>query len=113
MARDLDEVMRFLENYTLTWHHWLLILSLLKLGGSGTKAQVMPVYRKEGFSPHAIDNVFATDIEDLGEAIEVDGGIHNLSDNSTLFLTNDLRFQKFIKKHIKSVVSTFKTRTRK
>jgi hypothetical protein len=104
--------MRFLENYTLAWHHWLMLLSLMKLGGSGTKAQIMPVYRKEGFSPHAIDQVFATDLVDLGEAVEVDGGIDNISNSSTITLSTDPKFQKFLKKNLKSVVSTFKTRRR-
>jgi hypothetical protein len=84
----------------------------MKLGGSGTKAQIMPVYKKEGFSPHAIDRVFATDLIDLGEAIEVEGGIDNLSNNSTIILTDDPKFQRFLKKNLKSVVSTFKTRRR-
>ena len=102
--------MRFLENYTLTWHHWLMILSLMKLGGSGTKAQIMPVYRKEGFSPHAIDRVFSTDINDLGDAIEVEGGLDNLTDSTSIILTDNPRFQKFVKKHLKPVVSTLKIR---
>lgn len=102
--------MRFLENYTLAWHHWLMLLSLMKLGGSGTKAQIMPVYKKEGFSPHAIDRVFATDLVELGEAVEVEGGLENLSSTSTIILTQDPKFQKFLKKNLKSVVSTFKTR---
>jgi hypothetical protein len=90
-----------------------MLLSLMKLGGSGTKAQIMPVYKKEGFSIHAIDNVFQTDLVDLGEAIEVEGGLENLTSSSTIFLTNDPKFQKFLKKHIKTVVSTFKTRKTK
>jgi len=113
MVKTLDEVMRFLENYTLAWHHWLMVLSLLKLGGRGTKAQIMPIYKQEGFSPHAIDNVFSTDIQDLGEAIEVVGGLQSLNDNSTIILSDNPKFQKFIKKHLKSVVSTFKLRRRK
>ncbi|MGY5880082.1 MAG: hypothetical protein RTV31_07510 [Candidatus Thorarchaeota archaeon] len=110
MTKTLDEVMRFLENYTLAWHHWLMLLSLMKLGGSGTKAQIMPVYKKEGFSLHAIDRVFATDLVDLGEAVEVEGGLDNLSNSSTIILTTNPKFQKFLKKNLKSVVSTFKTR---
>ena len=102
--------MRFLENYTFAWHHWLMILALMKLGGSGTKAQILPVYQKEGFSPHAIDRVFASDLVDLGEVIEVEGGLDNLSNSSTIILTKDQTFQKFLKKNLKSVVSTFKTR---
>lgn len=112
MTKTIEEVMRFLENYTLAWHHWLLLLSLMKLGGSGTKGQIMPVYRKEGFSPHAIDKVFATDLVDLGEAVEVVGGLENLDNGSTIILADDPKFQKFLKKNLKSVVSTFKTRRR-
>ena len=112
MTKTLDEVMRFLENYTLAWHHWLMILSLMKLGGSATKAQIMPVYKREGFSPHAIDRIFATDLVDLGEAVEVEGGFDKLDNNSTIILNDDPKFQKFLKKNLKSVVSTFKTRRR-
>ena len=112
MTKTLEEVMRFLENYTLAWHHWLMLLSLMKLGGSGTKAQIMPVYKKEGFSPHAIDRVFETDLVDLGEAVVVEGGLENLTDSSSIILTDDPKFQKFLKKNLKSVVSTFKTRRR-
>ena len=102
--------MRFLENYTFAWHHWLMLLSLLKLGGSGTKAQIMPVYKQEGFSPHAIDQVFSTDLVDLGDAVAVEGGIDNLQDTSRITLTQDPKFQKFLKKNLKSVISTFKSR---
>ncbi len=112
MTKTLDEVMRFLENYTLAWHHWLMLLSLMKLGGSGTKTQIMPVYKKEGFSPHAIDQVFATDLVDLGAAVEVEGGLDNLTNGSTIILTSDPKFRKFLKKNLKSVISTFKTRRR-
>jgi len=105
--------MRFLENYTLAWHHWLMLLSLLKLGGSGTKAQIMPVYQNEGFSPHAIDQVFATDLIALAAVVEVEGGIDNLTNDSSITLTDDPIFRKFLKKNLKSVVSTFKTRPRK
>jgi hypothetical protein len=113
LTRTLDDVMCFLENYTLAWHHWLMLLSLMKLGGSGTKAQIMPVYKKEGFSPHAIDKVFQTDLVDLGDAVTVEGGLDNLSSSSTIILSNNPKFQKFLKKHIKPVVSTFKTRKTK
>jgi hypothetical protein len=105
--------MRFLENYTLAWHHWLMLLSLMKLGGSGTKSQILPVYKKEGFSPHAIDKVFQTDLMDLGEAVEVDGRIEDLSNTTMIYLSRDLRFQKFMKKHLKPVVKTLKTRKAK
>ncbi len=110
MARSLDEVMQFLENYTLTWHHWLMILALLKLGGSGTKAQIFPVYKKEGFSPHAIENVFKSDLIELGDAVEVLEGIDNLNSSTTIILSNNPKFQRFIKKNLKSVVNTFKIR---
>ncbi|MBN2228305.1 MAG: hypothetical protein JW779_01855 [Candidatus Thorarchaeota archaeon] len=110
MVKTLDEVMCFLENYTLAWHHWLMVLSLVKLGGSGKKSQILPVYKQEGFSPHVIDKVFQTDLEDLGDAIQIQDGILSLTDNSIITLTDDIRFQKFLKKHIKSVISTFKQR---
>ena len=112
LVKTLEEVMRFLENYTLAWHHWLMLLSLLKLGGSGTKAQILPVYKKEGFSPHAIDKVFQTDLEDLGEAVDVEGGIDKLTERTTIYLTEDPKFRRFLKKHLKPVVNTFKTRRR-
>jgi len=104
--------MRFLENYTLAWHHWLMVLSLLKLGGSGTKAQIMPVYKNEGFSPHAIDQVFTTDLVELAAVVEVEGGLDNITNSSTIILSDDPIFRKFLKKNLKSVVSTFKTRSR-
>jgi hypothetical protein len=110
LVKTIEEVMQLLENYTLAWHHWLMVLSLLKLGGSGTKAQIFPVYKKEGFSPHAIENVFRTDIQDLGEALEVEGDINNLNANTMISLTEDPKFQRFIKKHLKTVVRTLKTR---
>jgi hypothetical protein len=110
LVKNLEEVMHFLENYTLAWHHWLMVMELLKLGGSGTKAQILPVYKKEGFSPHAIDKVFRTDLEDLGEAVEVEGGIENLTSHCTIYLSEDSMFRRFLKKHLKSVVTTFKTR---
>ena len=113
MKRTLDDVMRFLENYTLAWHHWLMILALLKLGGSGTKAQIFPVYKKEGFSPHAINGVFQTDIIELGEVIEIDGDIDSLTNETILYLTDDVGFQRFIKKNLKSVVQTLKIRKTK
>ena len=91
-------------------HHWLLVLSLLKLGGSGTKAQIFPVFKKEGFSPHAIETVFKTDIQDLGESIEVEGDIEDLQGNTVITLSDDPIFQRFIKKNLKSVVRTLKTR---
>ena len=113
LVKSLEEVMQFLENYTLAWHHWLMLLSLLKLGGSGTKAQILPVYRKEGFSQHAIHRVFQTDLVDLGEAVEVEGGIENLTNKTTIFLSGDPKFRRFLKKHVKPVLNTFKTRTPK
>ncbi|MHA1864831.1 MAG: hypothetical protein ACTSWA_13750 [Candidatus Thorarchaeota archaeon] len=112
MTKTLEEVMRFLENYTLAWHHWLMVLSLLKLGGSGTKAQIMPVYKNEGFSPHAIDQVFTTDLVDLAAVVEVEGGLDNITNSSAIILSDDPIFRKFLKKNLKSVVSTFKTHSR-
>jgi hypothetical protein len=87
-----------------------MILALLKLGGSATKAQVFPVYIKEGFSPHAIENVFKNDLVELGESVEVEGGIDDLKDSTTIFLSEDPKFRKFVKKHLKSVVRTLKIR---
>lgn len=113
LKKPLDDVMRFLENFAMAWHHWLLLLSLMKLGGSGTKGQILPVYKKEGFSPHAIDRVFQTDLIDLGEAVEVEGGIDSLSNTTTIHLSRDSRFQRFMKKHLKSVVNTLKIRNAK
>ena len=63
MPKSLDEVMRFLENYTLAWHHWLMILGLFKLKGSATKAQIFPIYKKEGF----VDTLY----DDTTKIIEV------------------------------------------
>jgi hypothetical protein len=113
LVKSIEEVMQFLENYTLAWHHWLMLLSLLKLGGRGTKAQILPVYRREGFSPHAIHKVFQTDLVDLGEAIEVEGGIESLTNKSTISLTDDPKFRAFLRKHVKPVLSTLKTKTQK
>jgi hypothetical protein len=110
LTRTIDEVMKQLENYTLTWHHWLLLLSLMKLGGSGMKAQIFPVYKKEGFSPHAIESVFKSDIIELGAALEIDGDIENLQPSTMIYLTEDVQFRKFLKKHLKSVVNTLKMR---
>ena len=111
LVRSLEEVMQFLENYTLAWHHWLMLLSLLKLGGSGTKGQILPVYRKEGFSPHAIHKVFQTDLIDLGEAIEIGGDIDNLTNKTTIYLSDDPTFRAILKRHIKPVLKTLKTKT--
>ncbi|MHA1770701.1 MAG: hypothetical protein ACTSYL_02875 [Candidatus Thorarchaeota archaeon] len=108
--RPLKDVMRQLENYTLAWHHWLIILALLKLGGSGTKAQIFPVFKKEGFSPHAVEEIFKRDLVELGEAIDIDGDLENLSGTTMIYLTDDAKFRAFIKKHLKSVVRTLKTR---
>jgi len=110
LTKTLEEVMRFLENHTLAWHHWLMLLSLVKLGGSGTKEQIMPIYKQEGFSPHAIDRVFTTDLVDLGIVVEVEGGLDNLTDSSRIILTKDPVFQKFLRKNIKSVIVRFKSR---
>lgn len=104
--------MCFLENYTLAWHHWLMLLSLMKLGGRGTKAKIIPVYKREGFSPHAIDQVFTTDLLELSAVVKVEGGLDNLTNSSSIILTDDPIFQKFLKKNLKSVISTFKTRQR-
>lgn len=110
MVRTIDEVMHFMSNYTLAWHHWLMVLALVKLGGSATKAQIFPVYKKEGFSPHAIHDVFRNDLMDLGEAITIEGSLDEISDSTLIRLTDDSRFRGFVKKNLKTVVSTLKTR---
>jgi hypothetical protein len=102
--------MRFLENYTLAWHHWLIILALLKLGGSATKNQIFPVFKKEGFSSHAIEGIFKRDLEELGEVVDVVGGIDNLNQSSMIYLSEDVKFRRWLKKNLKSVVRTLKTR---
>ncbi|MFW9843908.1 MAG: hypothetical protein ACFFEV_04980, partial [Candidatus Thorarchaeota archaeon] len=78
--------------------------------GSGTKAQILPVYRREGFSQHAIHRVFQTDLLDLSEVIEVDGGIENISNKTTIYLSNNPEFRRFLKKHLKPVLNTLNTR---
>lgn len=110
MTRNLEEVMKFLGNYTMAWHHWLILLSLLKLGGSATKKQIFPVFKKEGFSPHAIEGIFKRDLEELGEAVEVQGDLDKLNDGTMIYLTEDKRFRAFLKKNLKSVVRTLKQR---
>ncbi len=110
MTKTLKEVQRFLENHTLAWHHWLMILALLKLGGSATKKQIFPVYQKEGFSPHAIHDVFRGDLIALGEAVHVEGELDTLDDTTMIYLTEDPKFRAFIKKNLKSVVRTLKMR---
>lgn len=103
--------MSFLKNYTLAWHHWLIVLSLLKLGGAATKGQVMPAFKKEGFSPHAINEIFRTDLIELGEAVEVEGGTDGIQADTMIYLTEDPKFRSFVKKNLKSVVRTLKRRT--
>jgi hypothetical protein len=110
MPKSIDDVIRFLQNYTLAWHHWLIILALLKLKGSATKSQIFPAFKKEGFSPHAIEGIFKRDLEELGGTIEVEGGIDNLRDSSMIYLSEDVKFRKFLKKNLKSVVRTLKMR---
>ena len=72
----------------------------------------MPVYKNEGFSTYAIDQVFTTDLLELSAVVKVEGGLDNLTNNSSIILTDDPIFQKFLKKNLKSVISTFKTRRR-
>ncbi len=113
MTRTLEEVMNFLDNYTMAWHHWLILLSLLKLGGSGTKKQIFPVFKKEGFSTHSIEGIFKRDLEELGEAVDVEGGLDNLNGRSMIYLTENRKFRSFLKKNLKSVVRTLKQRKTK
>ena len=82
----------------------------MKLGGSGTKSQIFPAFKKEGFSSHAIEGIFKRDLEELGETIEVEGGIDNLKDGSMIYLSEDVKFRKWLKKNLKSVVRTLKMR---
>ena len=110
LARTLEEAMKFLQNHAVTWHHWLLLLSLLDRGGSSTKAEVFSIYKKEGFSPHVIDGLFKTDLQDLGDAVRVEGDLDSLSDDTVIHLTNDPTFMKFIKKQRKSALRNLKVR---
>ncbi len=110
--RPLKEVMRQLENYTLAWHHWLIILALLKLGGAATKRQIFPVFKKEGFSPHAVEGIFKRDLVELGEAVDVEGDIESMHDATMIYLSEDPKFRAFIKKNLKSVVRTLKTKSK-
>ena len=110
MSKSISEVMEFLENHALAWHHWLLLLSLIKLGGCGTRAQIAPVYKREGFSSPTIKQIMGTDIEELGEALKIDGSLDDLADDTKICLNEDPDFRKFIKKNIKGVVSSFRTR---
>lgn len=110
MGRTLDETMKFLQNHAVTWHHWLLLLSLLDRGGSSTKVEVFSVYKKEGFSPHVIEQLFKTDLMDLGDAVKVEGDLDSLSDETVIHLTRDPTFMKFIKKQRKSALRNLKVR---
>ena len=102
--------MKFLQNHAVTWHHWLLLLSLLDRGGSSTKAEVFSVYKKEGFSPHVIDQLFRNDLTDLGAAITIEGDLDDLSDDTVIRLTTNPTFTKFIKKQRKSALRNLKVR---
>ena len=112
MSKTIPEVMEFLENHALAWHHWLLLLSLIKLGGCGTRAQIAPVYKREGFSGPTVNQIMGTDMDELGEAITIDGNLEDLTDDTQICLSEDPDFRKFIKKNIKGVVVTFRTRKR-
>jgi hypothetical protein len=111
MTRTLEETMKFLENHASAWHHWLILLALLKLNGSGTKAQIFPLFKKEGFSPHAIEGIFKRDLEELGPCIQVDGDLDDLQNSTMIYLSDDAKFRSFLKKNVKSVLQTLKTRT--
>ncbi|MFW9943841.1 MAG: hypothetical protein ACFFB7_02485 [Candidatus Sifarchaeia archaeon] len=108
MTRTLDEAMKFLQNHAVTWHHWLLLLSLLDRGGSSTKAEILSIYRKEGFSPHVIEQLFETDLKDLGDAVRIDGALDKLMDETIIRLTEDPTFVRFIKKQRKSALRNLK-----
>jgi hypothetical protein len=102
--------MKFLQNHAVRWHHWLLLLSLFDRGGSSTKAEVFSVYKKEGFSPHVIDQLFKTDLMDLGAAITVEGDLDNLSDETIIHLTGDPTFNRFIKRQRRSALRNLRVR---
>ncbi|MFX0045787.1 MAG: hypothetical protein ACFE8Z_08070 [Candidatus Hermodarchaeota archaeon] len=110
MARTLDEAMKFLQNHAVTWHHWLLLLSLLDRGGSSTKAEIFSVYKKEGFSPRVIDRLLKTDLKDLGDALRIEGDLDSLTDKTVIRLTSDPTFVRFIKKQRKSALRNLKVR---
>jgi hypothetical protein len=73
-------------------------------------AEVFSVYKKEGFSPHVIEQLFKTDLLDLGEAVKVEGDIDSLSDDTVIHLTRNPMFIRFIKKQRKSVLRNLKVR---
>ncbi|UCH04478.1 MAG: hypothetical protein JSW05_13095 [Candidatus Thorarchaeota archaeon] len=102
--------MKFLQNHAVTWHHWLLLLSLLDRGGSSTKAEIFSVYKMEGFSPHVIDQLLKTDLKDLGDALRIEGDIDSLKDETVIRLTGDPAFMRFIKRQRKSALRNLKVR---
>ncbi|MHA2601000.1 MAG: hypothetical protein AM324_002580 [Candidatus Thorarchaeota archaeon SMTZ1-83] len=108
LARTLDEAMKFLQNHAVTWHHWLLILSLLDRGGTSTKAEILSVYKKEGFSPYVIEQLLKTDLKDLGDALRIEGDLDNLTDETVIRLARDPTFMRFIKKQRKSALRNLK-----
>ncbi len=71
----------------------------------------MPAFKREGFSPHAINGIFQTDLIELGEAVEVEGGVESIQSQTMIYLTDDPKFRSFVKKHLKSVIRTLKRRT--
>lgn len=100
--------MKFLQNHAVTWHHWLLILSLHDRGGSSTKTEILAIYRKEGFSPHVIEQLLKTDLKDLGDAVRIEGALDKLMDETIIRLTEDPTFVRFIKKQRKSALRNLK-----
>ena len=60
-----------------------------------------PVFKKEGFSPHAIEGIFKRDLEELGPCIEVDGDMDNLHNGTMIYLSEDVKFRSFLKKNLK------------
>ena len=70
--------------------------------GSGYRNQ----YTREQFQSYTQNQSGNGGIPD----IRVDGSLENLSDTTRIFLTDDPIFQKFLKKNLKSVLSTFKSR---
>ncbi len=108
LARTLDEAMKFLQNHAVTWHHWLLLLTLLERGGSSTKAEILSVYKKEGFSPHVVERLLKTDLKDLGDALKIEGSLDDLTDETVIRLTRDPAFMRFMKKQRRSALRNLK-----
>ncbi|MFW9967621.1 MAG: hypothetical protein ACFFEA_10755 [Candidatus Thorarchaeota archaeon] len=71
---------------------------------------IAPVYKREGFSDPTIKQIMGTDIEKIGEALKIDGSVDDLADDTQICFNEAPEFRKFIKKNMKSVVSSSRTR---